>query len=258
MKFLICAATAVFLLGGCSTTSRYQHADDFTPDAIADPGKIVDAVPVSEPKSPLGNPKRYKVRGIEYEVMDNAEGFSENGIASWYGMKFHGHRTSNGEIFDVYQMTAAHKHLPLPSYVRVTRQDTGDSVVVRVNDRGPFHEGRVIDLSYAAAVRLGIDKAGTAPVRGEVIAAPLMNSVHWLQIGAVSTPESAQTLSTRVQEATSHKWPVMVAEKRSGDRTLHRVRLGPVKDTDLESAIASLKNAGFDSPLRLSQHQLED
>jgi len=252
---LLLLTTAV--LSACAP-SRYQHAQDFTPEAIGDLSKIKDAVPVSEPRSPMGNPERYTVLGREYRVLEDATGFREEGIASWYGMKFHGHRTSNGETFDVYQMTAAHKNLPLPSYVRVTRKDSGASVIVRVNDRGPFHQGRIIDLSYAAAVRLGIDKDGTAPVSIEVIAAPLMNSVHWLQIGAVSTPASADRLTQKVRSATDSRWLVATAEKQLGERTLHRVRLGPVKDTDLDEAITLLKNAGFDQPLKLSQHQLQD
>lgn len=235
---------------------RYQHDNDFTPGSRPDPSLIVDAVPVSEPRSPLGNPPRYTVRGIEYEVMRDANGFREEGIASWYGMKFHGHDTSNGEVFDVYQMTAAHKNLPLPCYVRVTRKDTGASAIVRVNDRGPFHEGRIIDLSYAAAVRLGIDKAGTAPVSLEVVAAPHLNSVQWLQVGAVTTEDGARRLQQQARDATGGRWPVTIAEKQSGDKVLRRIRIGPVADNELDAAISSLRNAGMHNPLRLAAHQL--
>ena len=108
------------------------------------------------------------VHGKRYYVLDSAQGFKERGIASWYGNKFHGNQTSNGEIYDMYAMTAAHKRLPLPTYVKVTNLNNQRSITVRVNDRGPFHEGRVIDLSWAAAKKLGIDKTGTAPV--EVVA----------------------------------------------------------------------------------------
>src|SRR5690606_16059471 len=112
----------------------------------------------------------YTVLGRVYRVLATADGYVERGTASWYGQKFHGRQTSSREIYDMCSFSAAHKTLPLPSYVRVTRIDTGATVVVRVNDRGPFHDGRVIDLSYAAAVKIGLDRSGTAPV--EVRALP--------------------------------------------------------------------------------------
>ena len=107
-----------------------------------------------EPRAAVGNHSPYRVFGVEYRVLPSAEQFEERGIASWYGRKFHGRPTSSGEPHDMFALTAAHKHLPLPTYVRVTREDTGASLVVRVNDRGPFHGDRIIDLSYAAARRL--------------------------------------------------------------------------------------------------------
>ena len=119
----------------------------------------------AEPRSKYGNRSPYKVLGKSYYVRDSAEGYDEVGIASYYGSKFHGRRTSSLEVYDMYAFTAAHKTLPLPSYARVTNLGNGQSVVVRVNDRGPFHDGRIIDLSYAAAVKLGVDRAGTARVR---------------------------------------------------------------------------------------------
>src|SRR5690606_32362948 len=119
----------------------------------------------AEARSKYGNRSPYKVLGKSYYVRDSAEGYDEVGIASYYGSKFHGRRTSSLEVYDMYAFTAAHKTLPLPSYARVTNLGNGQSVVVRVNDRGPFHDGRIIDLSYAAAVKLGVDRAGTARVR---------------------------------------------------------------------------------------------
>jgi len=116
------------------------------------------------PKSERGNPAVYTVGGQKYAVMDSAAGFEETGLASWYGRKFHGRETSSGEVYDMYQMTAAHKHLPLPTFVRVTRTDNGASIIVKVNDRGPFVPGRVIDLSYQAASALGVLKNGTVSV----------------------------------------------------------------------------------------------
>ncbi|MDR0184125.1 septal ring lytic transglycosylase RlpA family protein [Lysobacter sp. UC] len=137
---------------------------DSTPDYIPD----VDAIPepdvTNEPRSAVGNRPSYVVLGKTYKVMDNPKGYVERGTASYYGQKFHGRRTSNLEVYDMYAFTAAHKTLPLPSFARVTNLDNGKSVVVRVNDRGPFHEGRVIDLSYAAAVKLGITQRGTGRV----------------------------------------------------------------------------------------------
>lgn len=118
----------------------------------------------AEPRSKYGNRSPYTVLGKRYHVRDSAEGYDEVGIASYYGRKFHGRRTSSLEVYDMYAFTAAHKTLPLPSYARVTNLANGESVVVRVNDRGPFHEGRIIDLSYAAAVKLGVDRTGTARV----------------------------------------------------------------------------------------------
>ena len=139
---------------------------DSTPDYVPD----VDAIPepdvVAEPRSRAGNRSTYSVLGKQYRVLDddNAAGYVEEGNASYYGQKFHGRRTSNLEVYDMYAFTAAHKTLPLPSFARVTNLDNGKSVVVRVNDRGPFHAGRIIDLSYAAAVKLGITQRGTGRV----------------------------------------------------------------------------------------------
>nr|WP_318837949.1 septal ring lytic transglycosylase RlpA family protein [Neiella holothuriorum] len=147
---------------------RYQQLDDSAPASPVDVSQVPDAMPAYEPKSRGGN-SNYKVRGKHYKVMDSADGFSELGNASWYGNKFHGHKTSNGEIYNMYAMSAAHKNLPLPSFVKVTRLDTGKQVIVRVNDRGPFHSGRIIDLSYAAAYKLDMLKLGTAKVKIEAI-----------------------------------------------------------------------------------------
>ena len=141
---------------------------DTVPDYIPDVDAIPEPVVVHEPRSRAGN-RSYSVLGKRYEVMDSADDFVEEGYASYYGNKFHGRRTSNQEVYDMYAFTAAHKSLPLPSFARVTNLDNGKSVVVRVNDRGPFHAGRVIDLSYAAAVKLGYRQQGTARVRVEAL-----------------------------------------------------------------------------------------
>jgi rare lipoprotein A len=139
-------------------------SDSAPTDGIPDVDQIPEPEVRDEPHSRYGNRSPYTVLGKTYRVLDNAEGYDEVGIASFYGNKFHGRRTSNLEVYDMYAFTAAHKTLPLPSFARVTNLANGRSVVVRINDRGPFHDGRIIDLSYAAAVKLGVDRAGTARV----------------------------------------------------------------------------------------------
>lgn len=137
---------------------------DTTPDYIPNVACIPEPMVQDLARSPIGNKTPYEVLGKKYKVLDNTKGYAERGTASYYGAKFHGRLTSNREVYDMYQFTAAHKTLPLPSFARVTNLDNGESVIVRVNDRGPFHDGRVVDLSYAAAVRLGITQRGTGNV----------------------------------------------------------------------------------------------
>lgn len=137
---------------------------DTTPDYVPNVACIPEPLVENLARSPIGNRTPYEVLGKKYTVMDDTRGYNERGTASYYGGKFHGRLTSNREVYDMYQFTAAHKTLPLPSFARVTNLDNGESVIVRVNDRGPFHDGRVIDLSYAAAVRLGITQRGTGNV----------------------------------------------------------------------------------------------
>jgi len=151
-----------FILSACST-GRYQYSNDSTPSRLPNQVELKNAIPRAEAHSRGGN-KNYQVRGINYNVLSTAHGFEQTGIASWYGKKFHGHLTSNGEIYDMYAMTAANKNLPLPSYVKVTNLTNNKSVIVRVNDRGPFHQNRIIDLSYSAAYKLDMLKTGTAKV----------------------------------------------------------------------------------------------
>jgi rare lipoprotein A (peptidoglycan hydrolase) len=122
------------------------------------------ALPERLIKSNIGNSESYEEFGETYVILESSDGFSEIGIASWYGIDFQGRNTSSGEVYDMYQLTAAHKTLPLPTYVRVDNLDNGQSLVVKVNDRGPFIDGRIIDLSYAAAYRLGVTGPGTANV----------------------------------------------------------------------------------------------
>lgn len=172
---------AALVLTGCTSTSGpgtegsgrggggYYQNDGPPADEHIDLDSIKDAVPRDEPKSKYGNPASYEALGQRYYVLESAAGFSQTGRASWYGRQFHGRRTSSGEAYNMFKMTAAHKRLPVPSYVRVTNLDNGRDVIVRVNDRGPFHDGRIIDLSYVAARRLGVVKRGSAPVRIETV-----------------------------------------------------------------------------------------
>jgi len=162
-KKALLLSSLILLLAAC-TTSRYQQTHDSIPTKIPNQAQLNDAIPRAEAHSRGGN-KNYQVRGINYQVMANAQSFEQTGIASWYGKKFHGHLTSNGEIYDMYAMSAAHKNLPLPTYVKVTNLSNNKTVVVRVNDRGPFHQSRVIDLSYSAAYKLGMLNTGTAQVK---------------------------------------------------------------------------------------------
>jgi rare lipoprotein A len=151
------------LLTACSS-GRYKHANDSTPSRLPNQAELKDATPRAENYSRGGN-KNYQVRGINYSVLTHAKNFEETGTASWYGKKFHGHLTSNGEIYDMYAMSAAHKNLPLPTYLKVTNTANNKSVIVRVNDRGPFHQKRIVDLSYSAAYKLDMLKTGTAEVK---------------------------------------------------------------------------------------------
>ena len=162
LKPILCLL--IILASACTTnTSRYQQKHDSTPSRLPSSDELHDATPRAEVPSRGGN-KNYQVFGKNYQVLKSAKNFSQSGIASWYGKKFHGHLTSNGEIYDMYAMSAAHKNLPLPTYVKVVNNDNDRSVIVRVNDRGPFHQSRIIDLSYSAAYKLDMLKTGTANV----------------------------------------------------------------------------------------------
>ena len=156
------------LLAGCSSSPQKggYYKDDGPGDRA--PGNVADAVPRAEPLHKFAN-RPYKALGKEYVPMTSLQPFRQRGMASWYGKRYHGQKTSSGEVYDMYAMTAAHPTLPIPSYARVTHIANGKSVVVRINDRGPFHAGRIIDLSYAAAHKLGYVGAGAAQVEVESI-----------------------------------------------------------------------------------------
>lgn len=230
------------LLAACSTSPPQVEGPAYRRGPI-DFSKIPDAVPRAEPFSRRGNPPYYDQDGRRYYVMKSFAGYHEQGIASWYGDKFHGKETSSGDPFDMYQMTAAHKTLPIPCYAQVTDLKSGRSIVVRVNDRGPFVDNRIIDLSYVAAGKLGILNAGTAFVEVRAIdpnapatryaAAPLPRAAPagggagvYLQVGAFSSRDNAERLLARLDSSSLPQ-----ATIREIDR-LYRVRIGPLSDVD--------------------------
>lgn len=213
------------------------------------PAAIREVVPTPINRTMAGNRSPYTVNGRTYRVMATEEGFQQTGLASWYGEKFHGHLTSNGETFDMYQVSAAHTSLPIPSFARVTNLENQRSIIVRVNDRGPFHNDRIIDLSYAAAYQLGFANQGTALVHVESIvagqnqvilagsgasgsgsAAPAAVGGRYLQAGAFSDLRAAQRLSERLKDMTTRPVFIRSIQADNSRQQLHRVRVGPIAD----------------------------
>ncbi|MFT5930004.1 MAG: rare lipoprotein A [Oceanospirillaceae bacterium] len=200
------------------TEARYDIKQDLGPKQHRDMSKAPDAVPQIEPLSRGGNKSTYEVWGKSYSVMASSLGFKQRGLASWYGQKFHGHLTSNGETYDMYAMSAAHKSLPLPTYARITNLANNKVVIVRVNDRGPFHGDRVIDLSYAAASKLDYRKTGVAQVLVEAIDArqwslELEKNIRKQRSGG-SISSSQSDVNTSTQFASK---PVVQAQASSRD-----------------------------------------
>jgi rare lipoprotein A len=229
------------------------YLDDGPPKDSVDLAKVKDAVPRSEPLSATGN-KPYVVFGKRYVPLKSNKGFRQKGIASWYGKKFHGKRTSSGEPYDMYKMTAAHTVLPIPSYAKVKNLENGRSVIVRVNDRGPFKHNRVMDLSYAAALKLDVVRSGTGRVEiisiGENIPARQnMSKVSgeaqaFIQLGAYSNQDTAYRLQQRLQSDGYTDVAVNRIEQRG--LNLYRVRLGPLeKAGDVDFMLADLHHAGY-------------
>jgi rare lipoprotein A len=228
-------------------SERYRQRDDSTPDIDGvDFGKIPEPVPVAEPLSRYGNKSPYTVRGETYRVLPTAAGYDERGIASYYGKKFHGYKTSDLETYDMYRFSAASKVLPLPSFARVTNLENGKSVIVRVNDRGPFVPNRIIDLSLAAAVRIGIWPKGTGLVEVQGIdpghpnaePAPVTAVTPrtgrqprlYVQVGAFGDSGNAERLASRLRGL--ELGSVRVVAVQIGRRTLRRVQIGPLPDAD--------------------------
>ncbi len=216
--------TLMLLLAGCSSTADRESI--MHPSAAVDPASVPNATPRVEPRCKYGNMESYKVLGKTYRPLRSAAGFREQGIASWYGPNFDGKPTSCMERYDMYKMTAAHKTLPLPSYVEVTNLNNLKKIVVRVNDRGPFHEGRIIDLSYTAAWKLDIIKQGTAPVSIRVVdpgerITPSQGAAEYLQLGLFSKQGNAEALQQKIAQRITV--PVEIRAIQREGKTLHQV-----------------------------------
>ena len=247
LRSLVIPAGVFMILAGCSSqqtqeeiqANRYHLSQDRANRDID-----VSSIPSAVPRAPEGEVKAapYTLLGKTYRPLRSAAGYSEKGTASWYGKKFHGYKTANGEVYDMYSMSAAHKTLPLPSYARVTNLDNNRSVIVRVNDRGPFHGNRLIDLSWAAAKKLGYQGKGLAHVKVEGIdtspaglkafhekSRKAINSgtdaddLVYLQVAALASKEGANTLKQRILAAVNV--PVQVVS--GSEDSLYRVRMGP-------------------------------
>lgn len=275
MRIVFTSLICALVLAGCSSPQqvsdpRYTLKQDVAPLNPPDVSNVPDAVPMDVAYSRGGNKPVYQVWGKSYRVLDSHIGYREEGIASWYGLKFHGHKTANGEIYDIYKMSAAHKSLPIPSYARVTNLDNGKSVIVRVNDRGPFHENRIIDLSYAAASRLDITQRGTGRVLVEAIDArgaqrpqagpetlaqtenqpAAIENVEgrFLQVGAFGNAENAQRTQMKLASLSGENVSVVPVD-RAGQQ-LHRVLVGPLSaGISLDGLINRLVDAGYSTPI---------
>ncbi|EGA63564.1 septal ring lytic transglycosylase RlpA family protein [Vibrio brasiliensis] len=250
-QLLLTLVSASIVLAGCSSapSKRYSIDDDIAPDAPISVDHIEDATPQYESYS-LGGNSDYTLRGNRYTIIKDPQGFKEEGIASWYGKKFHGHLTSNGEVYDMYSMSAAHKELPIPSYVKVTNKDNGKTAIVRVNDRGPFHPGRIIDLSYAAATKLDVIKTGTANVAIEVITVDKPTQTHKqealskfaVQVASSQHQDRVETLAQDLSQKLSVKSYV------NSTNDTHRVFLGPFDDyMSSQKALERVKELGYTS-----------
>lgn len=250
----------LWLLMACSHTpsdpteqpnrGRYQLEHDSAPVRVPTSDEMRDPMVKDEPIYPPAN-KPYVVMGKSYTPQTDSHGFVQYGVASWYGRKFHGHQTSNGEIFNMFAMTAAHTTLPLPSYVKVTNVENGKTAVVRVNDRGPFHPDRIIDLSYAAAYKLGVVQNGTARVKLEALHVddrPLAGR----EIQVVALSNHANAIKLRDQLKQQFGVPSFIL---AGSGTF-RVRIGPIpSEQQAQQILASLKRQGFEKPLLLYSGQ---
>ncbi|MFT7412134.1 MAG: rare lipoprotein A [Paraglaciecola sp.] len=230
------------LLVGCAPKGRYYQHQDSAPKIVPEKVTTDDAVATYESYA-LANMRPYTIRSIRYQPLSTGKGFSDEGYASWYGQKFHGHLTANGEIYDMYDMSAAHKTLPLPSFVRVTNVNNGNKVVVRVNDRGPFHRSRIIDLSYAAALKLDMLKTGVTRVKVDIVH---VDKAGTITIGRSPTIVKQNTIKTNQQvfiQVAALQNKIQIDELAKGLRILYqrpfqtkfeqgiyKLHLGPIED----------------------------
>jgi rare lipoprotein A len=264
MRVALLAALGL-LLAACSSTPRKPSVPERStpPPPPSDLDAIPDAVPRVEPRSSRGNPVSYEVFGKRYYILPTAEGYKERGVASWYGPDFHTRPTSSGEPYDMYAMTAAHKTLPIPAYARVTTLSNGRSVVVRINDRGPFVDNRIIDLSYSAAWKLDMTRAGTAFVEVEVITPGATGDIArtlapqtpptlaaprlFLQAGAFGVRDNARQMRSRLRAAGIDDVDIVAPDATVA---LYRVRVGPIADVAAYDLLAAqLQKLGIDTLL---------
>jgi rare lipoprotein A len=241
------------LLAGCATT-RHETAPFKLPPLPRNLAAVPNAVPRIEPRAARGNPPFYDVDGKRYYVLATAQGYEATGVASWYGPTFDGLRTADGDRYDMYAMTAAHKTLPLPCFVRVTNLGNGRSIIVKVNDRGPFVANRLIDLSYMAAAKLGMLGTGTALVEVRAITAnapaPLTRiaesppPILYVQVGAFAVRRNAENVLARLEAAGLAGAFIFGPPAARGD--LYRVRIGPVSGVDeFDRLVARLTALGY-------------
>ena len=256
---LIWTLSVAALVAGCATTRPREPRPAPTPPITLpappkDLSAIPNAVPRPETRAAHGNPPFYQVDGRRYYVLATSEGYEATGVASWYGPNFDGLRTSDGDRYDMYAMTAAHKTLPLPCYVRVTNLANGRSIVVKVNDRGPFVANRLIDLSYVAAAKLDMLATGTALVEVRAITpdAPLPltrvaespPAVLYVQVGAFAVQDHAERIVARLHAAGFPSAFIFGPPAARGH--LYRVRIGPVGGVpEFDRMVARLTALGF-------------
>ena len=243
-------ATGLLLVMSACTTSKVKPIPELPPPEVT---HIPDAVPGVEPLSKNGNPAFYEALGKRYFVMQSAAGYEERGVASWYGPGFHEAATSSGERYDMYGMTAAHKTLPLPTLVQVTNLSNGRSIVVRVNDRGPFKQGRIIDLSFAAATKLDMVREGTAFVEVKALvpgekatpSAPSTNTM-FIQAGAFGDSGNAERLLNQLRNKGYSR--AFIRDDHVNGHPLFRVRIGPINNVDeFDRVISELKSLGIEN-----------
>lgn len=255
-RLVIPVALLALLLGACAgDKEKPGEAADGPSSRKMSPSDVRDAVPANEPLARYGNHSPYTVLGKTYTVLPTSKGYHERGIASWYGSKFHGRRTSSGEVYDMHLATAAHKSLPLPTYAEVTNLDNGRKMIVKINDRGPFHEDRIIDLSYAAAIKLGVDQTGTARVDVRVIDTkrPQPSAVKvadgtFLQVGAFSKRRTAEDLAGKMLAAQLK--PVSVQKSRG----LYKVWIGPyASEAEIEASRRRVVELGYERPHKVKR-----